>query len=51
MRKTLETTFCALGSCMIGFFANQLETVPGVICFSLGIAMLTGSILSMTKKR
>ena len=45
MKKIAPTVCCALGSGMIGYFADQLNTIAGSVCFSLGIAMLVGSIL------
>ncbi len=34
---------CALGGAMIGFFANQLDTVYGAVLFTLGVV---GIVLS-----
>lgn len=48
MKKVIQIILCALGGGMIGFFANQLNTVPGAICFSVGVAMLVGSIAVMS---
>ena len=45
MKKIPSTICCALGSGMIGYFADQLNTIAGSICFTLGIAMLVGSIV------
>ena len=39
-----------LGSVLIGFFANQLDTVVGSVCFTLGIVMLVASTIIMCKK-
>lgn len=36
---------CATGAGMIGFFANQLNTVIGCVFFTLGVALLVGSII------
>ena len=35
---------------MIGFFANQLNTVVGSACFALGVALLVASIVIISKK-
>ena len=35
---------------MIGFFANQLNTVVGIACFTLGVALLVASIVIISKK-
>lgn len=50
MKKVLQMIFCAAGSGMIGFFANQLNTVVGSICFTLGIVLLVASIIIICKK-
>ena len=38
-----------LGSVLIGFFANQLDTILGCVCFILGIILLVGSSMKMSK--
>ena len=50
MKKILHIICCALGSGMIGFFANQLNTVHGCVLFTLGVAMLVASIVIISKK-
>ena len=50
MKKILQIICCAAGSGMIGFFANQLNTVVGSICFTLGVVMLVASIIMIVKK-
>ena len=49
MKKFLQVICCAVGSGMIGFFANQLNTVVGSALFTLGVAMLVVSIVIVTK--
>ena len=49
MKKVLQVICCALGSGMIGFFANQLNTVLGGVCFSLGVILLVASIVIISK--
>ena len=39
-----------LGSVLIGFFANQLDTILGCVCFILGIILLVGSTMMMSKR-
>ena len=39
-----------LGSVLMGFFANQLNTIFGCICFTIGIVLLVGSSMSMSKQ-
>ena len=39
-----------LGSVLIGFFANQLDTIWGCVCFTLGIILLVGSTMLMSKQ-
>ena len=50
MKKAFHVICCAAGSGMIGFFANQLDTVVGSVCFTLGIVLLVASIIIMSKK-
>ena len=38
------------GGVLIGFFANQLDTILGCVCFILGIILLVGSSMSMLKQ-
>ena len=49
MKKVIQVICCALGSGMIGFFANQLNTVLGGVCFSLGVVLLVASIVIISK--
>ena len=51
MKKALQISLCALGSGLIGYFANQLDTLVGSICFTLGIIMLVGSIAFLSKDK
>ena len=39
-----------LGSVLIGFFANQLDTVLGCVCFTLGVVLLAGISMLMSKQ-
>ncbi len=50
MKKILQIACCALGSGMIGFFANQLNTVIGSVFFTIGVAMLVASIIIISKQ-
>ena len=50
MKKAFQVICCAAGAGMIGFFANQLNTVVGSVCFTLGIVLLVASIIIMCKK-
>lgn len=50
MKKTFQIICCAVGSGTIGFFANQLNTVLGCVCFSLGIVLLVISIILFSGK-
>ena len=49
-KKLLFAILCALGSGTVGFFANQLNTVVGCVFFTLGVALLVGSIILVSKK-
>ena len=50
MKKILQVLCCAVGSGMVGFFANQLNTVAGSVLFTLGVALLVCSIIMICKK-
>ena len=50
MRNTISIICCALGSGMIGFFANQLNTIAGSLLFAVGVALLVCSIVVLTKR-
>ena len=50
MKKVLQVICCAVGSGMIGFFANQLNTIAGCVFFTLGVALLVGSIILVSKQ-
>ncbi|MBO7196387.1 MAG: hypothetical protein J6V80_03540 [Clostridia bacterium] len=45
MKKKAQIFCCAAGAAMIGFFANQLNTVIGCVFFTLGVVLLVGSII------
>lgn len=49
MKKHIQIACCALGSGMIGFFANRLDTVVGSLLFTLGIILLVASVVQMQK--
>lgn len=49
MKKVIQTICCASGGVLIGFFANQLNTVVGSICFTLGVVLLVASIVMISK--
>lgn len=48
MKKALQFILSAAGGCMIGFFANRLDTGMGAAMFALGVCMLTGSLVVTT---
>ncbi len=50
MKKLISIVCCALGGIMVGFFANQLSSVIGCICFVLGIVLLVGAITAISKQ-
>lgn len=50
MKKVFQVICCAAGAGMIGFFANQLNTVVGCVFFTLGVALLVSSIVLISKK-
>ena len=48
-KKILFVIICALGSGMIGFFANHLTKIYGCILFGLGVALMVYSIINLNK--
>ena len=50
MKKVLQVICCAAGGGMIGFFANQLNTVIGCVFFTLGVVLLVGSIIPVSQQ-
>ena len=50
MKKVFQVICCVAGAGMIGFFANQLNTVIGCVFFTLGVALLVASIVIISKK-
>lgn len=50
MKKVFQVICCAVGGGMIGFFANQLNTVTGCVFFTLGVILLVGSIILVSKQ-
>jgi len=48
MKKVWQFILSAAGGCMIGFFANRLDTGMGAAMFALGVCMLTGSLVVTT---
>lgn len=50
MKKVFQIICCAVGGGMIGFFANQLDTVIGCVFFTLGVILLVGSIILVSKQ-
>ena len=50
MKKAFQVICCAAGAGMIGFFANQLNTVVGCVFFTFGVALLVGSIVLVSKQ-
>ncbi len=47
--KKISIVGLAIGSALIGFFANKLDTPVGSICFVLAVVMLVGSIIAISK--
>lgn len=48
-KKIIYAVFCALGSGMVGFFANQLAEVYGCILFGIGVGLMVYSIINLSK--
>ncbi len=50
MEKAFHVICCAVGAGMIGFFANQLNTIIGCVFFTFGVVLLVGSIILISKQ-
>ena len=50
MKKMIQLICCAVGGGLIGFFANQLNTGVGSLCFTIGIVLLVNSIIHISKQ-
>ena len=50
MRTIIQIIFCAVGCGMIGFFANQLNTGFGSLCFTVGVVLLVHSTILISKQ-
>ena len=48
-KKLFFAIICALGSGMVGFFANQLSEIYGCILFGVGVALMVYSIFNLSK--
>ena len=48
MKKMIITM--GIGSVMIGYFANQLNTIVGSVCFTLGVILLVVSIMKYANR-
>lgn len=51
MKKVIGVICCLVGGAMIGFFAGQLSSISGVLCFTGGVALLVGGIALAGKGR
>ncbi|MBO5908045.1 MAG: hypothetical protein J6Q85_07865 [Clostridia bacterium] len=51
MKKALQVISCATGGAMIGFYANQLNTLTGGVCFTIGVVLLVVSIVINSKNK
>ena len=50
MKKFLQVICCVAGAGMIGYFANQLNTVVGCVFFTFGVTLLVSSIILVPKQ-
>lgn len=50
MKKLSQIICCAAGAGMIGFFANQLNTVIGCVFFTIGVILLVSSTILVSKQ-
>lgn len=51
MKKAYYILCCIAGSSMIGYFSGQLHSIAGTLFFTIGVAVLIGSIAFLTKER
>ena len=48
-KSFIFSILCAIGSCMVGLFANQLTELYGCILFGIGIGLMVYSIININK--
>ena len=48
-KKLLQIACCALGGGMIGFSAGRLDSIPGIVSFVGGVALMVVSINIITR--
>lgn len=51
MNNTIWIICLILGSLMIGFFAKELNSCLGVVLYTIGVFLLSFSILNITKNK
>ena len=50
MKKIVCAFCCGAGGALIGYWAKSLDTVIGCLFFTLGIILLVGSIITLSKE-
>lgn len=50
MKKIVYAFCCGAGGSLIGYWAKSLDTVIGCLLFTLGIILLVGSIIALSKE-
>ena len=49
VKKFLQIACCALGGGLIGFSANRLDSVAGIVINVCGVALMVVSIYTITR--
>ncbi len=50
MKKFFRVFCCGTGGALIGFYAKLLDTTSGCLFFTLGVLLLVGSLISISKE-
>lgn len=50
MKKVFYVFCCGAGGALIGYWAKSLDTVIGCLLFTLGVILIVGSIILLSKE-
>lgn len=50
MKKFFRVFCCTAGGSLIGFYAKLLDTTIGCLFFTLGVLLVAGSLISISKE-
>ena len=48
-KNVLYAIMCAAGGGLVGCFASHLGTIPGIVLFTVGIAIMVFSIIKLSR--